>query len=313
MQGKTKSVVKVSIIDENVAQMQLNCSLFSPKEQWQVGPKEFIGCNNHRPSSGNLVSDFLDQNDRRLEYHAEACRSGATEIWGKLSFPPKISAQYLFSFLLSLKISMTIWWWVGQVTTNLIKLERQIHAFEGNYLGDTHHYGNISNGYEEYRWLSEDNLEVEQTRKKRKFKESDRLFSKSSLTSREAVEGSQEEREGGSASDVKEESETKLGNKERKKIKPKAWVSAWSLNSSFSTSKILQDWQRNITLKRIVHLICTKVTYWAEFGLCTAPIENSPSIILDWLQRATYRVFFHWYPPKKLKYGKPRLGESTLT
>ena len=24
-------------------------------------------------------------------------------------------------------------------------------------------------------------------------------------------------------------------------------------------------------------------------------------------------VFFHWYPPKKLKYGKSRLGESTLT
>ena len=23
--------------------------------------------------------------------------------------------------------------------------------------------------------------------------------------------------------------------------------------------------------------------------------------------------FFHWYPPKKLKYGKPRLGDSTLT
>ena len=23
--------------------------------------------------------------------------------------------------------------------------------------------------------------------------------------------------------------------------------------------------------------------------------------------------FFHWYPPKKLKYGKPRLGEFTLT
>ena len=23
--------------------------------------------------------------------------------------------------------------------------------------------------------------------------------------------------------------------------------------------------------------------------------------------------FFHWYPPKKLKYVKPRLGESTLT
>ena len=24
-------------------------------------------------------------------------------------------------------------------------------------------------------------------------------------------------------------------------------------------------------------------------------------------------VFFKWYPPKKLKYGKPGLGESTLT
>ena len=23
--------------------------------------------------------------------------------------------------------------------------------------------------------------------------------------------------------------------------------------------------------------------------------------------------FFNWYPPKKVKYGKPRLGESTLT
>ena len=25
------------------------------------------------------------------------------------------------------------------------------------------------------------------------------------------------------------------------------------------------------------------------------------------------RDFFHWYPPKKLTYGKPRLGESMLT
>ena len=24
-------------------------------------------------------------------------------------------------------------------------------------------------------------------------------------------------------------------------------------------------------------------------------------------------VFLNWHPPKKLKYGKPRLGESTLT
>ena len=110
------------------------------------------------------------------------------------------------------------------MTTNLTKLERQIHAFEGNYLEDTHHYGNISNGYEEYRGLSEDNVEGDQTRRKRRLKENDRLFSKSSLTSREAVEGTQKVRVTGSVSDVKEESEikVKVANKERKKIKPKA-------------------------------------------------------------------------------------------
>ena len=27
----------------------------------------------------------------------------------------------------------------------------------------------------------------------------------------------------------------------------------------------------------------------------------------------SYRVVFHWYPPKKLKYGKPIFGESMLT
>lgn len=106
------------------------------------------------------------------------------------------------------------------MTTNLTKLERQIHAFEGTYLEDTHQYGNISNGYEEYRGLSE---EGEQTRRKRRFKENDRIFSKSSLTSREAVEqGGQEVRGAGSVSEVKEESEIKVEIKERKKIKPKA-------------------------------------------------------------------------------------------
>ena len=34
---------------------------------------------------------------------------------------------------------------------------------------------------------------------------------------------------------------------------------------------------------------------------------------LHYMWMLTYRVFFHRYPPKKLKYGKPRYGESTLT
>ena len=37
---------------------------------------------------------------------------------------------------------------------------------------------------------------------------------------------------------------------------------------------------------------------------------------IDWIVSGwgeVQGVFFNWYPPKKLKYGKPRLGESTLT
>ena len=32
---------------------------------------------------------------------------------------------------------------------------------------------------------------------------------------------------------------------------------------------------------------------------------------MNYLYLNVQGVFFHWYPPKK--YGKPRLGESTLT
>ena len=36
------------------------------------------------------------------------------------------------------------------------------------------------------------------------------------------------------------------------------------------------------------------------------------SLNLD-VNLASTGCFFNWYPPKKLKYGKPRLGESMLT
>ena len=46
----------------------------------------------------------------------------------------------------------------------------------------------------------------------------------------------------------------------------------------------------------------------------------SPLILAPWNLQLRWEteliiqgVFFQWYPPKKLKYGKPRLGESTLT
>ena len=40
-------------------------------------------------------------------------------------------------------------------------------------------------------------------------------------------------------------------------------------------------------------------------------VELGYSLALQYRRSILYRVFFNWYPPKK--YGKPRLGESTLT
>ena len=48
-------------------------------------------------------------------------------------------------------------------------------------------------------------------------------------------------------------------------------------------------------------ILVTKKRYWK---LSISSSSNHKFIQGD---------FFHWYPPKKLKYGKPRLDESTLT
>ncbi|OAF68191.1 hypothetical protein A3Q56_04069 [Intoshia linei] len=69
-----------------------------------------------------------------------------------------------------------------ELTGQLIALEKQIYAFEGNYLQETQIYGNVVRGWDKYLCSTKNFYNGINDPRNKKIKDSDRIFSKSSAT-----------------------------------------------------------------------------------------------------------------------------------
>ncbi|KAF9166883.1 Chromatin modification- protein meaf6 [Actinomortierella ambigua] len=117
------------------------------------------------------------------------------------------------------------------VDRNLASLENSIYAFEGSYLEDTLHGGNIIRGFDGY-------LNPKADKSRQKYSESDRLFSMSSTTFTKALQIKDNP-------DQESSDEGKRSSSKRPSNRPTPVPTPASTPSSSSNRRLLKQQQKS--------------------------------------------------------------------